>query len=62
MVRFTAGRISSLFAHRLSTIKNANLILMMRDGGIIKSSTRQELLAQKGFYAKLYNSQFEQAS
>ena len=49
-------------AHRLSTIKNADLILVMKDGDIIEQGTHESLLAAGGFYADLYNSQFEQAS
>jgi ATP-binding cassette subfamily B multidrug efflux pump len=56
------GRTSFVIAHRLSTIKNADLILVLKDGDIIESGTHEELLAKKGFYADLYNSQFEQAS
>ena len=49
-------------AHRLSTIKNADLILVLKDGDIIEQGTHKELLAKGGFYADLYNSQFEKAS
>ena len=56
------NRTSFVIAHRLSTIKNANLILVLKDGDVIESGTHEELLAKKGFYADLYNSQFEQAS
>ena len=56
------GRTSFVIAHRLSTIKNADLILVMKDGDIIESGTHEALLAKGGFYADLYNSQFEQAS
>lgn len=52
------GRTSFIVAHRLSTIKEADVILVMRDGSIIEQGSHQELLAQKGFYANLYNSQF----
>lgn len=55
------GRTSFIIAHRLSTIKNADLILVMKDGDIIEQGTHEQLLAQKGFYADLYNSQFEEA-
>mgnify|MGYP005762091329 CR=1 FL=1 len=58
----TRGRTSFVIAHRLSTIKNANCILVMKDGDIIESGTHDELLAKGGFYAGLYNSQFEQAA
>ena len=54
------GRTSFIIAHRLSTIKNADLILVMKDGDIIEQGTHEQLLAQKGFYADLYNSQFEE--
>ena len=53
------GRTSFVIAHRLSTIRDADLILVMKDGNIIEQGTHQELLAQNGFYAELYNSQFE---
>ena len=56
------NRTSFVIAHRLSTIKNADLILVLKDGDVIESGTHQELLDQGGFYAELYNSQFEQAS
>ena len=56
------GRTSFVIAHRLTTIRNADLILMMKDGDIIESGTHTELLAKGGFYAELYNSQFEKAS
>ncbi|MCL2343548.1 MAG: ABC transporter ATP-binding protein/permease [Firmicutes bacterium] len=62
MDRLTRGRTSFVIAHRLSTIKNADLILVMRDGDIVESGSHAELLAQGGFYAELYNSQFEEAS
>jgi ATP-binding cassette subfamily B protein len=52
------GRTSFVIAHRLSTIRNADLILVMNHGAIIEQGTHEELLAQKGFYADLYNSQF----
>lgn len=52
-------RTSFVIAHRLSTIKNADLILVLRDGDIVESGTHEELLEQGGFYAELYNSQFE---
>ena len=56
------NRTSFVIAHRLSTIKNADLILVLKDGDIIESGNHEELLAKGGFYADLYNSQFEQAS
>lgn len=55
------GRTSFVIAHRLSTIKDADLILVMKDGDIIEQGTHEELLEKKGFYADLYNSQFEEA-
>jgi ABC-type multidrug transport system, ATPase and permease components len=61
MDQLTMGRTSFVIAHRLSTIKNADLILVMKDGDIIESGNHEELLAQNGFYAELYNSQFEAA-
>ena len=62
MDRLTEGRTSFVIAHRLSTIKNADLILVMRDGDVIESGTHDQLMNKGGFYAELYNSQFEQAS
>jgi ATP-binding cassette subfamily B protein len=62
MDKLTAGRTSFVIAHRLSTIKNADLILVLRDGDIVESGSHHELLEQSGFYAELYNSQFEVAS
>ena len=62
MDTLTQGRTSFVIAHRLSTIKNADRILVMKDGDIIESGSHEELLAKGGFYADLYNSQFEQAS
>lgn len=56
------GRTSFIIAHRLSTIRDADLILVMKDGDIIEQGKHGELLAKDGFYAKLYNSQFEQVS
>lgn len=61
MDKLTEGRTSFVIAHRLSTIKNADMILVMKDGDIIESGSHEELLAQGGFYAELYNSQFESA-
>lgn len=54
------GRTSFVIAHRLSTIKNADMILVMKDGDIIEQGTHDELLAKNGFYAELYNSQFDE--
>lgn len=62
MEKLTEGRTSFVIAHRLSTIKNADLILVMKDGDIIENGNHRELLEEGGFYAELYNSQFEQAS
>ena len=61
MYRLMEGRTSFIIAHRLSTIRNADLILVMRDGDIVEQGTQEELLARNGFYAELYNSQFERA-
>lgn len=58
MDRLTAGRTSFVIAHRLSTIKNADVILVMKDGNIVEQGNHNELMAQNGFYASLYNSQF----
>ena len=62
MDALTQNRTSFVIAHRLSTIKNADLILVLKDGDIIESGNHEELLAKGGFYADLYNSQFDQAS
>ena len=62
MDQLTEDRTSFVIAHRLSTIKNADLILVMKDGDVIESGTHDTLMQQGGFYAALYNSQFEQAS
>ena len=62
MDKLTENRTSFVIAHRLSTIKNADLILVMKDGDIIESGTHETLMQRNGFYADLYNSQFEQAS
>lgn len=59
MDKLTEGRTSFIIAHRLSTIKNADLILVMKEGNIIEQGNHEELIAQNGFYADLYNSQFE---
>lgn len=56
------GRTSFIIAHRLSTIRDADLILVMKDGDIIEQGTHEELLARNGFYAELYNSQFERSA
>ena len=55
------GRTSFIVAHRLSTIREADVILVMQDGHIVEQGTHDQLLARDGFYARLYNSQFEQA-
>ena len=60
MDRLMAGRTSFIIAHRLSTIKNADLILVMKDGDIIEQGNHKQLMQQGGFYAGLYNSQFDQ--
>lgn len=52
------GRTSFIVAHRLSTIREADIILVMRDGNIVEQGKHEELLEKNGFYAKLYNSQF----
>ncbi len=62
MDKLMEGRTSFVIAHRLSTIKNADVILVLKDGDILESGNHDELLAKKGFYAELYNSQFEQVS
>ena len=62
MDELTKGRTSFVIAHRLSTIKNADMILVMKDGDVIESGTHDELMQKGGFYAELYNSQFEQAA
>jgi len=61
MEKLMRGRTSFIIAHRLSTIQNADMILVMRDGNIVEQGTHDELLAKGGFYADLYNSQFEKA-
>jgi len=53
------GRTSFIIAHRLSTIRNADLILVMDNGDIVEQGNHEELLKKNGFYAKLYNSQFD---
>ena len=62
MDKLMQNRTSIIIAHRLSTIKNADLILVMKDGDIIESGNHKKLIAQNGFYADLYNSQFEKIS
>ena len=60
MDKLSEGRTSFVIAHRLSTIKNADIILVLKDGDIVESGNHEELLAKGGFYADLYNSQFEE--
>ncbi len=60
--RLTAGKTSFMVAHRLSTIRSADLILVMKDGNVIEQGTHADLLAARGFYFELYNSQFEQTT
>ena len=62
MDKLTKGRTSFIIAHRLSTIKNADLILVMKDGNIIEQGNHNELMKKNGFYANLYNSQFEKTN
>ncbi len=62
MDNLVKGRTSFIIAHRLSTIRNADLILCMKDGDIVEQGNHEELLAKGGFYANLYNSQFEKVS
>jgi len=59
MAQLMQGRTSFIIAHRLSTIRHADLILVMNEGDIVEQGTHEELLARQGFYAQLYNSQFE---
>lgn len=61
MEELMKGRTSFVIAHRLSTIKNADMILVMRDGDIVEQGNHEELIAKNGFYAQLYNAQFEEA-
>lgn len=56
------GRTSFIIAHRLSAIRDADLILVMKDGDIVEQGNHEELLAKNGFYADLYNSQFERSA
>jgi len=58
MNKLMEGRTCFIIAHRLSTIQHADLILVVKEGNVIEQGTHEELLAQKGFYASLYNSQF----
>lgn len=62
MDKLTKGRTSFVIAHRLSTIKNADIILVLKEGDIVEQGNHNQLLAQNGFYAELYNSQFEQTA
>ena len=62
MDKVMEGRTSFVIAHRLSTIKNADLILVMDGGDIVEVGKHEELLKKNGFYAKIYNSQFEKVS
>lgn len=62
MDELTKGRTSFVIAHRLSTIKNADLILVMKDGDVIESGNHAELMEKGGFYAELYNSQFDKSA
>ena len=62
MNRLMEGRTSFVIAHRLSTIRDADMILVMKDGDIIEQGNHQTLLEKNGFYATLYNSQFEDVS
>ena len=62
MDRLMEGRTSFIIAHRLSTIRDADLILVMKDGDIIEQGKHEELLERNGFYAELYNSQFERSA
>ena len=56
------GRTSFVIAHRLSTIRDADVILVMKDGDIVEQGSHEQLLKQGGFYAELYNSQFEKTA
>ena len=62
MEHLMTGRTSFIIAHRLSTIHNADIILVMKDGAIVEQGNHETLLAANGFYASLYNSQFETAA
>lgn len=61
MDKLTENKTSFVIAHRLSTIKNASLILVMNNGDVIESGNHEELMKKNGFYANLYNSQFDKA-
>jgi ATP-binding cassette subfamily B protein len=61
MVNLMKDRTSFIIAHRLSTIRNADLILVMDNGDIVEQGRHEDLLAMKGFYAEIYNSQFDAA-
>ena len=61
MDRLTEQRTSFVIAHRLSTIRNADIILVLKDGDIVEQGSHGELMERNGFYAELYNSQFETA-
>ena len=56
------GRTSFVIVHRLSSIRHADMILVLKDGDIVEQGKHEKLLAQKGFYAELYNSQFDKSS
>ena len=62
MYNLMEGRTSFIIAHRLSTIKNADIILVMKDGDIIEQGSHEVLMEMNGFYASLYNSQFERTA
>ena len=62
MNKLTEGRTSFTIAHRLSTIRDADIILVMKDGDIVETGNHEELLAQNGFYAGLWNSQFTEGA
>ena len=62
MDKLTEGRTSFIIAHRLSTIKNADVILVMKNGNIVEHGNHEKLMEKNGFYAELYNSQFEKVN
>ena len=62
MDQLTEHRTSFVIAHRLSTIRNADIILVLKEGDIVEQGSHEELMTKGGFYAELYNSQFEQAA